>query len=76
MKIKLIILFLPFIVFHSFYSQNRYEENLVVMDHDTMFYKKDMQKLTGLVYNKHGDVGIFNQGLGKDCTKNGLEMAI
>ena len=26
-----------------------------------MFYKKDMQKLTGLVYNKHGDVGIFNQ---------------
>lgn len=63
MKIKRIILFLAFINFHSFYSQNRYEEDLVVMDHDTMFYKKDMQKLTGLVYNKHGDVGIFNQGL-------------
>ena len=37
------------------------------LDHDTMFLKKDMHKISGIVYNKHGDIGNFYQGLKKGC---------
>ena len=63
MKIKSLIFLLAFFYHHFSYAQNRYEENWVVLDHDTMFLKKDMHKISGIVYNKHGDIGTFFQGL-------------
>ena len=38
-------------------AQDRYTEKEVTMDHDTMYLKKTMLKVTGVVYNEHGDVG-------------------
>ena len=63
MKIKSLIFLLAFFHYHFSYAQNRHEEDWVVLDHDTMFLKKDMHKISGIVYNKHGDIGIFFQGL-------------
>ena len=63
MKIKSLIFLLAFFHYHFSYAQNRYEEDWVVLDHDTMFLKKDMHKISGIVYNKHGDIGTFFQGL-------------
>ena len=44
------------------YSQERFAENEVSMHHDTMFFKKDMHKVSGIVYNEHGEVGAFKNG--------------
>ena len=44
-------------------AQNRYTEKEVIMDHDTMYIKKTKLKFTGVVYNEHGDVGEFKNGL-------------
>ena len=63
MKIKSLIFLLAFFHYHFSLAQNRYEEDWVVFDHDTMFLKKDMHKISGIVYNKHGDIGTFFQGL-------------
>jgi hypothetical protein len=62
---KSIYLFLVFILFLTFnsLSQQRYLEKEVTMDHDTMFLKKDMHKVSGVVYNEHGEIGVFKNGL-------------
>ena len=58
------ILFYVFIFSYvSFFSQSRISEKDIVMDHDTMFLKKDMHKITGLVCNEHGEVGKFVNGM-------------
>lgn len=44
-------------------AQDRYTEKEVTMDHGTMYIKKTMLKVTGVVYNEHGDVGEFKNGL-------------
>ena len=61
-SIYLFIVFFLFLTFNSL-SQQRYLEKEVTMDHDTMFLKKDMQKVSGVVYNEHGEIGIFKNGL-------------
>jgi antitoxin component YwqK of YwqJK toxin-antitoxin module len=47
----------------SVIGQQRYPEKELTMDHDTMYLKKDMHKISGLVYNEHGEVGFFKNGL-------------
>ena len=58
---KSIYLFIVFILSLTFncLSQQRYLEKEVTMDHNTMFLKKDMHKLSGIVYNEHGEIGVF-----------------
>jgi len=53
----------------SIFSQSRFSEKEIVNDHDTTFLKKDMHKVTGLVYNEYGDVGEFVNGLRKGLHK-------
>ena len=62
---KSIYLFIVFVLLLTFNSlgQLRYPEKEVTMDHDTMFLKKDMHKISGIVYNEHGELGVFKDGL-------------
>ncbi len=62
LKFKIIFILL-FIAFSPLFSQQRYAENQVVTHHDTLYLKKDMQKITGIVYNNHGEIGEFRNGL-------------
>ena len=50
-------------------AQNRYAEKEVTMDHNIMYLKKDMHKLSGVVYNEHGEIGEFVDGLRKGLHK-------
>mgnify|MGYP001287437539 CR=1 FL=1 len=50
-------------------AQDRYAEKEVTMDHDIMYLKKDMHKLSGVVYNEHGEIGEFVDGLRKGLHK-------
>ena len=61
-SIYLFIVFVLLLTFNSF-GQQRYPEKEVTMDHDTMFLKKDMHKISGIVYNEHGELGVFKDGL-------------
>jgi len=61
-SICLFIVFILFLTFNSL-SQQRYIEKEVTMDHDTMFLKKDMHRVSGVVYNEHGEIGVFKNGL-------------
>jgi hypothetical protein len=62
---KSIYFFVVFVLCLTFncVSQQRYLEKEVTMDHDTMFLKKDMHKLSGIVYNEYGEIGFFKNGL-------------
>ena len=62
---KSIYFFVVFVLCLNFncLSQQRYIEKEVAMDHDTMFLKKDMHKLSGIVYNEYGEIGFFKNGL-------------
>ena len=42
-----------FVLLVSTNAQDRYLENQVTMDHDTMFLKKEMHKINGIVYNEY-----------------------
>jgi antitoxin component YwqK of YwqJK toxin-antitoxin module len=44
-------------------AQERYPEKEVTLEHDTMCLKKTMHKISGIVYNEHGEVGEFKEGL-------------
>ena len=60
---KSIYLFIVFILSLTFncLSQQRYLEKEVTMDHNTMFLKKDMHKLSGIVYNEYGEIGFCQE---------------
>ena len=59
MKLRYLTLFFTLSLTCSCFAQDRFLESDVVMDHDTMFLKKEMHKITAIVYNKHGDIGYF-----------------
>ena len=61
---KAIYLFIVFVLHLTFsvIGQQRYSEKEVTLDHDTMFLKKNMHKISGLVYNEHGEIGSFING--------------
>ena len=75
MKLRYLILFYALSLTCSCFAQDRFPESDVVMDHDTMFLKKEMHKITAIVYNKHGDIGYFKnglrEGLHKEWFRNG-----
>ena len=59
MKFLCLTLFFALSLFCSSFAQDKYLETDVVMDHNIMFLKKEMHKITAIVYNKHGDIGYF-----------------
>ena len=75
MNFKYLILLLLIIKFNSFWGQNRYPEKDVVTEHDTVYLKITMNKITGVVYNKHGDIGKYivglKDGLHREWFRNG-----
>ena len=75
MALRYLILFFKISLICSCFAQDRFLESDVVMDHDTMFLKKEMHKITAIVYNKHGDIGYFKnglrEGLHKEWFRNG-----
>ena len=74
-----LIIHLVFFVFTSstmvVFGQTRHAENDVTMHHDTMYLKKSMEKITGLVFSEHGEVGEFigglKEGLHKEWYRSG-----
>jgi antitoxin component YwqK of YwqJK toxin-antitoxin module len=64
-----------FVLLISTNAQNRYAENQVTMDHDTMFLKKEMHKINGIVYNEYGEIGNFldgfREGIHKEWFRSG-----
>jgi len=62
MKNYIILLFL-LLCYGTSLAQERYPEKEVTLEHDTMCSKKTMHKITGIVYNEHGEVGEFKDGL-------------
>ena len=75
MKLRYLTLFFNLSLICSCFAQDRFLESDVVMDHDTMFLKKEMHKISAVVYNKHGDIGYFEnglrEGLHKEWFRNG-----
>ena len=57
--------FLAFVFFLAIsgFGQIRYAEKEVVMDNDTIFLKNETLKVSGIVYNEHGEIGSFKNGL-------------
>jgi hypothetical protein len=41
-----------------------------------MFLKIDMHKLSGVVYNEHGEIGVFKNGLRNGIHKEWFRTAI
>ena len=49
MALRYLILFFKLSLICSYFAQDRFLESDVVMDHDTMFLKKEMHKITAVV---------------------------
>ena len=61
-KFNFLLAFVFFLAISGF-GQSRYAEKEVVMDNDTIFLKNETLKVSGIVYNEHGEIGSFKNGL-------------